>query len=325
MKNSLILALFSVVFHSLCAQESTSAHGVLKLPISAHAAALGGENISGLDADPAAVLHNPALLANVSHNTLGLSFMSYADESRWMGAQYVRAFGERHTGAAFAQYMGYGNMVETDAEGNRLGTFSPKDIIIGAGYGYLLSDRWTGGANFKMLYSSIGRYSAAALAVDLGLNYYDEDNDLSISLAARNLGAQIKSYDRRTETVSPSLQAGYSKGLEHLPLRINLTLVDLTRWNKRHHYVAPNETMSLGRLALNHLVLGADWLLSDAVSLSAGYNFRRGYELKAAGGAHWAGFSLGAGLSLSKMKLNLAWAQYHKSSSALMGTLAYTF
>lgn len=325
MKKTLITLLFFMTLSTLWGQESTSAYGILKLPVSAHATALGGENLSGLDADPGTVLHNPALLGTVTHNTLGLSFMSYADEGKWMGAQYVRAFGERHTGAVFAQYMGYGDMIETDAEGHTLGMFSPKDIVAGVGYGYLLTDRWSGGANLKAAYSSIGMYDAAALVIDLGLNYYDEDNDISLSFAARNLGAQIKSYAGRTETVAHSLQIGYSKGLEHMPLRIHLTLTDLTRWNKRHYYLSGDRPMGFGRLALNHLVVGADWLLSNAVTLSAGYNFRRGYELKAAGLSHAAGLSLGAGLTLSKMKFNLAWAQYHKSQSALIGTLAYTF
>lgn len=325
MKKTLITLLLAGAVLAMQAQESSTAYGVLKLPVSAHLAALGGDNVSSIDDDPAVAMHNPALLSNVTDRTLGLSFMSYADQSRWMGAQFVRAFGERHTGAVFAQYMGYGEMTERDAEGNTLGTFSPKDIVVGVGYSYLLSDRWSGGANFKMAYSSIANYSAAALVVDLGLNYYDEEKDASFSIVGRNLGAQIKSFDGRTEIPPYSFQMGYSKGLEHMPLRLNFTLIDLTRWSKGHYFVADDQKMSFGRLALNHLVFGADWLASDVLTLSAAYNFRRGYELKTAGGSHWAGLSAGVGLALSKIKLNLSWSQYHKSTASLMGTVAYHF
>ena len=325
MKKTLITLLLAWMALAVQAQESSSAYGVLKLPVSAHLAALGGENISSIDDDPAVAVHNPALLSNVTDKTLGLSFMTYADQSRWMGAQFVRAFGERHTGAVFAQYMGYGEMTERDTEGNTLGTFSPKDIVFGVGYSYLLSDHWSGGATFKVAYSSIANYSAAALVVDLGLNYYDEETDASFSVVGRNLGAQIKSYDGRTETVPYSFQVGYSKGLDHMPWRLNLTLIDLTRWSKNHYFVADDKTMGFGRLALNHVVFGADWLASDVLTLSAGYNFRRAYELKAAGGSHWAGFSAGASLALSKIKLNLSWSQYHKSTASLMGSVAYHF
>ena len=198
-------------------------------------------------------------------------------------------------------------------------------MVAGVGYSYLLSDRWAGGAAFKLLYSSIANYHAAAVAVDLGLNYYDEDEDLSLSAALRNAGAQIKSYDNRTETVPYSFQFGLTKGLEHLPLRFSLTAVDLTRWDKRHYYVPSDKPMGFGRLALNHLVLGAELLPSDVLTLSVGYNFRRGYELKAAGSSHWAGVTAGIGLNFSQIKLNLAYAQYHKSTASLMGTVAYTF
>lgn len=322
MKKTLIIAFFIGLVLPMAAQLSQSAFHLLRLPTSAKVAALGGENISLLDNDAAAVMHNPALLSEVDDNTLGLSFMSYADGAKWMGAQWVRSFGERHTSAAFAQYMGYGTMTETDATGTPLGTFSPKDIIVGAGYSYLLSDRWAGGANLKVLYSSLANYSAAAIAVDLGLNYYNEENDMSLSLALRNVGAQLKSYDHRTESVPYSLQLGYTKGLAHLPLRFSITAIDLTRWRQRDYYVTEGEKMSFSRLALNHLVLGAQLRPTDLLSISVGYNFRRAYELKAAA---LAGLSAGVGIHLSRFQLQLAYARYHRSTTTLMGTASYAF
>ena len=69
--------------------------------------------------------------------------------------------------------------------------------------------------------------------------------------------------------------------------------------------------------------MGVDWMPSPQVTLSAGYNFRRAYELTAAGRGHGAGFSFGAGVQFSRLRLNLAWARYHLASSSLMGTLSY--
>ena len=86
-----------------CAQESSSAYTVLKLPVSAHASALGGENISAIEDAPWVGWSNPALYSSVSDRSLGLSFMTYASGSSWMGAQFVKGFGERHTAAFFAQ------------------------------------------------------------------------------------------------------------------------------------------------------------------------------------------------------------------------------
>ena len=39
---------------------------------------------------------------------------------------------------------------------------------------------------------------------------------------------------------------------------------------------------------------------------------------------HLAGFSVGAGLSLNRFKVNLAYGKYHVSSSSLMLNLAFS-
>lgn len=325
MKKILTLVLFLLATCQLQAQESTTAYSVLRQPTSAHVAALGGENVATLDDDPAIVLHNPALINVVRPGTMGLSFATLPNGGQWLGAQYVHELGERHTAAAFAQYMGYGTMTQTDEWGQELGTFAPKDIIVGGAYSYLLTQDWAGGVSFKTLYSSFGLYSAAALAVDLGLNYYDEGKLTSFSIVARNIGAQIKAYDRRTETLPFSLQVGFSRRLEHNPLRLHLTLIDLTRWDKQQYYNPTDKALGFGRLALNHLVVGADLVLSPSFYLSAGYHFRRAYEMQTAGKSHWAGLSVGAGLNFQKLKLNLAWSRQHLATSSLMGALAYTF
>lgn len=323
MKKKLITLVLFFSLLGLSAQESTSAYGVLRLPVSAHVAALGGESNSIPDDDAALAQHNPALLADVTPRQFALTFASPADGATWSGAQYVHGFGLRHTASAFVQYMNYGEMSETDAEGRYQGTFSPKDIVAGVGYGYALSKRWAGGANLKTVYSKVAGFSAAALAVDVGLNYYDEVDLWAFSAMIRNAGAQLKSFDGRTETVPYSLQLGFSKQLAHTPLRFSVALVDLTRWSKSYYMPAGDADLSTGRLVTNHIVLGVDWLPTKTVTLSAGYNFRRAYELTAAGRGHGAGFSLGGGIRFSRLRIDLAWARYHLASSSLMGTLSY--
>ncbi|MDO4212303.1 MAG: type IX secretion system protein PorQ [Bacteroidales bacterium] len=325
MKKILILTVFSLFCALSFAQESGSTLTMLTLPTSAHVTALGGENVSSADAQPSVVLHNPALLSNLDSNLLGLQFMTYADGTKWMGAEYSRAIGERHTGAVFGHYLGYGSMDETDEHGNIIGDFSPKDIVVGVGYSYLLSDHWAGGANFKMGYSHIAEYSSLAIGVDLGLNYLDVEKDFSASVVMRNIGAQVKTFDGVVERVPFNLQAGFTKGLAHLPVEFNVTLIDLTRWKKSDYYVPDAEKLKFGRLALNHVVFGVEIKPTNYLYIAGGYNFRRAYELKAAGSSHMAGLSLGAGLNLSKFKFGISWAKYHHSTSSIMGNVAYSF
>lgn len=325
MKKSILYILCLLSVTSIWGQESSSGYNTLKLPTSARVAALGGENISVVEDDAAIAWHNPALLSNVSSNVLGLNFMTYFADSKWMGAQYVRAFGDRHTGSITAQLMNYGSANETDAQGNVLGTYSAKDIYVAPAYSYLFSDKWSGGAMLKMAFSSYANYSAMAVGVDLGLNYYDEETDFSVSATLKNIGAELSSFHDREQHLPFVAQLGISKGLAHMPLRLSLTLTDLTRWSSRYYFVedAEDKKLSFSKKLLNHVVVGADYFITDNISLSAGYNFRRSYELKTAGSAKGSGFTAGASLRLKRFMISGAYAKYHKSTSSLLFNVSY--
>lgn len=324
--------LLAVLPATALAQEYASAFNTLRLPASSHAAALGGQNVTLIEDEPTAGWYNPALYANVSDLSAGLDFMTYAAGSTWMGAHFVKAFGERHTMAVGVQYMNYGKMDETDEAGNTLGQFSAKDIVIGAGYSYLLSDRWTGGANLKMMVSNLADYTALAAAIDVGVNYYDDENDLSVSASLQNIGTQLKAYHDGQRTHLPfTLALGFSKGMAHLPVRFHVTMTDVTRW-KSSYYVLPenkdkdkSDKMGFGKIALNHFVLGLDILPTDYLYLSVGYNFRRAYELKASGSSHLAGLSAGAGVNVKHFKFGVSYAKYHQASNSIMANVGYAF
>ncbi len=324
--------LLAVLPATALAQEYASAFNTLRLPASSHAAALGGQNVTLIEDEPTAGWYNPALYANVSDLSAGLDFMTYAAGSTWMGAHFVKAFGERHTMAVGAQYMNYGKMDETDEAGNTLGQFSAKDIVIGAGYSYLLSDRWTGGANLKMMVSNLADYTALAAAIDVGVNYYDDENDLSVSASLQNIGTQLKAYHDGQRTHLPfTLALGFSKGMAHLPVRFHVTMTDVTRW-KSSYYVLPenkdkdkSNKVGFGKKALNHFVLGLDILPTDYLYLSVGYNFRRAYELKASGSSHLAGLSAGAGVNVKHFKFGVSYAKYHQASNSIMANVGYAF
>lgn len=324
--------LLAVLPATALAQEYASAFNTLRLPASSHAAALGGQNVTLIEDEPTAGWYNPALYANVSDLSAGLDFMTYAAGSTWMGAHFVKAFGERHTMTVGAQYMNYGKMDETDEAGNTLGQFSAKDIVIGAGYSYLLSDRWTGGANLKMMVSNLADYTALAAAVDVGVNYYDDENDLSVSASLQNIGTQLKAYHDGQRTHLPfTLALGFSKGMAHLPVRFHVTMTDVTRW-KSSYYVLPenkdkdkSDKVGFGKIALNHFVLGLDILPTDYLYLSVGYNFRRAYELKASGSSHLAGLSAGAGVNVKHFKFGVSYAKYHQASNSIMANVGYAF
>lgn len=313
MKKAIIVILTLIACQHIVAQESRSAYNFLRLPVSAHAAALGGDNITIIDDDQMLIFSNPALLASVSDKTISLSYMNYMAGTSMAGAAFNRVVKEKASWAASAQYIGYGTMKQTGTDGTQLGEFSAKDIAVAGYFSYMLSERIVGGITAKFVTSYIGNYSSIGMGVDLGLNYYDPDHDWSVSLVGKNLGGQLKAYDDEYDPMPIDIQLGVSKRFAHTPFRVSATLVDLNHWNYKF---------------TNHLVVGVDAALSESIWLGAGYNFRRANEMNIddadGGGTHGAGLSFGAGLNLQRFKLNIAYGKYHVSSTSLMLNVGYT-
>lgn len=326
-KKFIFLLILASIGGALKAQQSTTTTNVLALPVSTRVAAMGGENVSVVESGAAAGLHNPALLSNATSRTLGLDFMMYGPGTYLMGAQYAHAFGERHTTAYYMRFMNYGSMYETTTEGTIINDFTPKDLYFGAGYSYLLSDKWSGGANLKFDYSQMADFSAFAIAVDVGLNYYDPEKDISIGIVARNVGAQLKTFNGKAERLPTSLQAGFSTAIGHTPFHFNLTAVDLNRWNGKQYFTRkPTGRVSWSTNLINHFVVGIDYVpFNNLFWLSVGYNARRSYELSSTGMSSLAGFTAGGGFNVKKFSLGLNYAVYHRAYSGLMANVSYSF
>lgn len=316
-----LLFLFST---KVTGQGGASIFDFLNLPTSSHAMALGGKNISLIEDDASLVFSNPALMSSVSDKTLNFNFITYMQGSNAGNLSYVQATGDRGTWAAMAQFVGYGNITETNEWGDIIGSSAVLDLNVSGGYSYLLSDKWAGGVNGKFLYSNYAGYSSIALAVDLGINYFHSDHDLSISFVAANLGGQVTAFGDIGESLPIDLQLGLSKGLKKLPLRFHIMFYDMLHWNK--DFYSPNGEIGGFQLFLNHLNLGADLTFyKDRFWIGLGYNFRRGYEMMAGGSSHAAGLTVGAGLNIKKIKFGAAFGNYHAGAPTLSFTLAYSF
>lgn len=307
----LLVLAFSCAIKTM-AQESQTEYNFLRLPVSAHAAALGGDNITIIEDDPSLMFHNPALLSSVSDKSLNLNFMTYMEGAKTASASFNRIIKERATVALTAQYMDYGKMKRVDENNVQAGEFSASDIAISGVFSYSLTERLVGGITAKFVTSYIGDYNSMAMGVDLGLNYYDPDREWSLSVVAKNLGGQIKAFDDEYGKMPMDLQIGASKRFQNLPFRLSATLVDLGNWDYKF---------------INHLVAGVDIILSPQIYIAGGYNFRRVEEMKIVTGddesSHGAGLSFGAGLQLERFKLGVAYGKYHVSSSSITVNVAY--
>lgn len=314
MKRFILSVLLSVLAMINHAQDSQTAFNFLRLPTSAHTAALGGENISLTDDDASMVFQNPALLYNVTDRTLGLNMMTYMQGSITGSASYSQTVGDRGSWGIQGRFINYGEMKQTTVNNEQTGTFHANDFAIGSTFAYGLTERISGGVTAKIVTSYIGQYYAMGAAVDLGLNYYDLENQWSIGAVARNLGGQLKAYEDDFERMPLDVQLGITKRLASSPLRFSATLVRLNDWE-----------YGIGK----HLVLGADLILSNQFYVAAGYNPLRASEMKISAGendesSHGAGLSIGAGMMLERLQLHLAYGKYHVSSTSLMINFSYS-
>jgi hypothetical protein len=304
----------------LCAQDADAVFQFLQLPASSQAAALGGDNVSILEDDVELAYHNPALLTNVGGRMLSLGYMNYLQRTHTMGASYAMPVGDRSMLGFKAQYLDFGAMKHTDTGGNVLGDFTAKDMVMMTMYSFDFSDRLSGGVSGKFIYSNYGQLSSLALGVDLGLNYYDADKMLSLSVVARNLGGQVKAYDDLQEPLPFNLLVGVSKGLAHAPVRLSLTLTDLHRWRAEDFYNKDDNSWS--SILLKHFIIGADIFPTHNTYISVGYNFLQHSELKSSTKRSLAGFSIGAGLQVNRIKVGVSYGKYHIAASSLMMSFA---
>ena len=309
MKKLIFFAFLAAFATKMVAQDAQTGYSFLRLPVSAHAAALGGDNITIIEDDASLMFHNPSLLGSVTDKTINLNFMNYMQGANTASASFTKVMGSKATLGIMGQFMNYGNMKQVDENNVQTGEFSAKDIVVAGALSYQLGKNIVGGITARFINSYIGDYSSIAMAVDLGANYYDPEHEWSVSAVVKNLGGELDAYDKEYTKLPIDLQLGVSKRLVGSPLRLSLTLVDLNHTSYKF---------------LNHLVAGADIILSPQFYVAAGYSFRRADEMKIVatgeekGSSHGAGLSLGGGVQLERFKLNVAYGKYHVSSSSLI-------
>ena len=154
MNNRRILSLLFVLLTGcIQAQEKSSVFNFLKIPIAAHTAALGGENVSLAVDDPTLIFGNPAQASQVNDKSINLDYLSYIEDTKVLGAAFTKVYSVRHTFGATAQLFSYGSMDETDEAGNVIGSFSAKDMAISALYSYTMGKGWSGGATCRYIFS----------------------------------------------------------------------------------------------------------------------------------------------------------------------------
>lgn len=312
------------------AQVGKSAFDFLNLPVSSHANSLGGNNISIIEEDVSMVRYNPALLGPEMDMIIDLNYMRYMAATNSAGAMFAKAAGDRGAWSAGLQYVGYGKLTEADATGNILGTFSAKDMVISGGYAHDFGARWRGGFQAKLIYSAYAEYSSVALAVDVGLNYYNPNKEFSMSLVFKNLGGQLKRFTEAHERLPWDIQFGFSKTMRSVPIRWSVTADHLTQWSLPYTKPRTDEFSNEEVLEtkdtffsnfFRHMIFGVEYVPSRNFYVALGYNYKNYTDMLRYGRNFFSGFTFGTGVQVKMVGLGVSVANRHVSGTMFMFNL----
>lgn len=328
MKNKLVLCLTALLYimfaRELRAQE-VGGYSYLELPASAHVAALGGCNISVVEPDLSLSDANPALLCPEMSGQLALSYMNYVSDINLGYVSYAGTLRREGAWSVSARYVDYGTFDGYDASGYATGTFTAKDMAFSGALSLPINDHWRAGAAARLLYSTYDTYTALALGVDLGLNYYNEVSGRSFSVTLTNLGGQLKKFEDRSTSLPTQLTLGLTKELEHLPFSLSITAWQLLDWDV--NFVDANGVStdySRAEQVLSHLIFGAEWTPTENLYFAAAYNYRRQRQFSGMGG-FLRGVSFGGGFRAGRLNFHAAYARYNAADGSLTLGAGYQF
>lgn len=301
----------------------------LNLSNSARITALGGHLITVMDDDVNLAFANPALLNSGMHQQLSFSHNFHLNAIKYGYAAYGHYVAPwKTTFHAGIHYVAYGEFQQTDELGQVLGTFRANDYALTLGAGRQVDERLYLGANVKLLTSRLETYGSTGIAADLAAAYRDTSGRFLATLVLRNIGAQLSTYSPgNREPIPFEVQVGISQRLRYLPFRISVIYRYLDRWNityddpntKEVEFLfgeAPRQRSDAEVFLDNffrHFVFSGEFLLGrkENFRLRLGYNHLLRTELSVENFGSLAGFSFGAGIKISKFRLDYGHQIYH--------------
>lgn len=312
-------------------QLAANAYSFLDVSSATHALALGGHAIAAVGTDPMMVDQNPALLGPEIERVAALSYMRYFGSSNFAAARFAHSAGELGAWGIGVRYLDYGSIDGYTPDGSYTGSFKPQDISLEGTYSHDFSDRLRGGINAKVIYSNYEEYTAIALAADLGINYYNDENDLSLSAVIKNAGGQVKRFNEEYDHLPFDVQLGYMQGLGGGPFSLAITAHHLTHWKLPYYTHGNQESGSVSEEAeykffptfFRHLTFGLQYAPSDRFYLALGYNYKTRGDMGTHQRNFLSGFSLGLGLNVKDFGIGVSFSQPHKSASTLGLNLSY--
>lgn len=317
-----ITILFIATFSKPHAQTlgGNTAYNFLKLPYTTNLTAAGGVNISHEVTDASLALNNPALLKTSLHTQLGLNFTALpAGINAYQLAGVYHAETWNTTFGAQVLFVDYGQLQAADAAGNLMGRFRANDYVVQLSAARRYLEKWHYGASVKFIHSSYQPYQSAAIAVDVGVDYFDSTTGISLAVLAKNMGAQLKSYASEKEDLPFDLELGLTKRLQKAPFAFSVTIQQIHRFNLLYGDTVFNGetnipvTNSFFNKAVQHIVFATHIFIGKQLEATVGYNHLRRSELSlGTTGNGLTGFSAGVAARFDKLHISYAYSIYQR-------------
>ena len=326
-----ICALAFVLQFSLCPTAHAQVAGLYTLPLldmpsSARAAGLGFDFLAVYDADITLTLNNPSLINGNISNHAAIGFINMFAGANFGSVAYSYDFDRLGAFTFGLQFGSYGLFEGYDEYDQTTWDFRAADYIFSIGWGRALNENLTIGANFKPILSQYESYTALAFAIDLAGSFMNDDRSLVATLMARNIGAQIFTFDGTTERLPFELSAAASYKLSDAPFRLMLGLNELQTWNLRYEdplnptyttdpftgeTTGPSEFLQVLDNIGRHVQLGVEVDIKSMFFARLGYSYRQMVEMRAAETFNTSGFSFGVGVRVQGFELCYSRNNYH--------------
>jgi len=249
-----ILALLILVPSVFAGAAGTTGFELLRLEPAARGAALAGSQMA-VAGDLAALYWNPAGLASIQTRKGSVGYLKHVVDFNSGHLAYAQPFANLGVGAFGITYFDYGSFDEATETGQITGrTFGASDILLSAALSRTVKENVDIGLAAKFLYSSIDDYSASALGMDAGILYHSPWSQFDLAAGVYNVGTALSAFLNEKDKLPLSLRAGFSKPLEHLPMRFSGEV----------DYYPDEEALQAA--------IGGELTLSEYLKLRIGYN-----------------------------------------------------
>ncbi|MCE3260602.1 MAG: hypothetical protein K0S12_2243 [Bacteroidetes bacterium] len=304
------LFLISFCF-ALCLQAfsqigGTRTYRFLDIPMTARAAALGGNSMGIWGNDLNLMYSNPAALNASMSKQIALNYCNYVGDLNFGYVAYAHHLQKYGTVGGGIQFFDYGKFTGYDEFGEQTTNFKANDYSINLNYARPFEDTtFQVGIALKTLISQYDIYRSYGNSVDFGFTYHNK-NQLVITLLAKNVGFIWKDYNGNlpeSERLPQTVQLGLSYKVPKAPFRLTGVYDQMLKWNLK--YISPVDTAGqtnpfdtddknvdstkwqkfskrFGNGAdnfLRHITVGTEIVLHENFMLRIAYNHRRQKEM----------------------------------------------